>query len=416
MKRGFFDKLVDRLDRLDPKSVQTQFLRLAQEKGLLETIFQSIQEGVIVIGGSGKLNYANKAAEQLMGFSLESAKGRPVSRYLREIDWDRILKLDENEWSKLISREMEITYPEHRFVSFYVVPVSPEAGDEAGAVVIMRDVTHDRQHEANMLESERLNAVKLLAAGVAHEIGNPLNALNIHLQLLEREIRNLAKKDAANLKELVEVARNEVSRLDLIITQFLRAIRPAKPRLVMSRIDNILKETLALLRQEIQDRNIKVEIDCPESVTKIRVDRNQIKQAFFNVIKNACQAMPDGGWLRIVLYDSAQFLAVSFRDTGVGIKPQDFGRIFEPYHTTKTGGSGLGLMIVQRIVQDHGGQIEVVSKPRAGTSLTILLPFAEPRVRLLKSPKEKEQTENPGRDEPGESKTGNTGATATYER
>ena len=398
MKSGFLDKLIERLDRLDPESLQTHFLRLAQERGLLETIFQSIQEGIIVIDGSGMLNYANRAAENLMGFSLESARGRPVSRYLREIDWDRILKLDASEWSRLISREIEITYPEHRFVSFYIVPLSSEESREKGAVVILRDITHDRQQEASVLESERLNAVKLLAAGVAHEIGNPLNALDIHLQLLDRQIRNLCeeenraqtiedrtqrKRDIEELKELVEVARNEVSRLDLIITQFLRAIRPAKPRLVLSRIDNLLKETLNLLKQEIQNRNIDVEIECPEAVPKIRVDRNQIKQAFFNVIRNAFQAMPDGGLFRIVLYGSDGFLAVSFRDTGSGIKPEDFGRIFDPYYTTKTGGSGLGLMIVRRIVQDHGGQIEVVSKPDTGTSLTILLPLAERRVRLL---------------------------------
>lgn len=386
MKSGFLDKLIERLDRLDPKSVQTHFLRLAQEKGLLETIFQSIQEGVIVIDGSGRLNYANKAAEHLIGFSLESAKGRPVSRYLREIDWDRILKLDESEWSKLISREIEITYPEHRFVNFYVVPLSSTRSGEKGAVVILSDVTHDRAYEAGLLESERLNALKLLAAGVAHEIGNPLNALNIHLQLLEREIEELKKSDGLmNLKELVGIAKNEAARLDLIITQFLRAIRPSKPRLVLSRIENLLKETLDLLKQEIRNRDIDIEIDCPKPLPRIRIDRNQIKQAFFNIIRNAFQAMPGGGLLRISLSSSDQFLGISFRDTGIGIRPEDFGNIFEPYYTTKSDGSGLGLMIVQRIVQDHGGRIEVVSKPEAGTGFTILLPLAEQRMRLLKA-------------------------------
>ena len=385
MKSGFLDRLIERLDRLDPASLQVHFLRLAQERGLLETIFQSIQEGVIVVDREARVTYSNRASEQMIGVNLESDRGRPVARFLGEFDWDRILRFDTEEWTRIITHEIEVTYPDHRFLSFYVVPLSYQEGDGQGAVVILRDVTHVREREADMLESERLDAVKLLAAGVAHEIGNPLNALNIHLQLLEREIRRIPDEHQAELKELADVARNEVTRLDLIISQFLRALRPTKPKLLPARIDTILKESLVLLKQEIENRNIDVEIECGDALPEIRVDRDQIKQAFFNVIRNAFQAMPDGGKLTITLSASDRYLVTGFRDTGVGIKPEDFARIFEPYHTTKEKGSGLGLMIVQRIVQDHGGQVEVESKEGEGTEFTILLPLADRRMRLLKA-------------------------------
>ena len=390
MKSLFLDKLINRIDRVDPESLQAHFLNLAEERGLLETIFQSIQEGVLVIDAAGKLTYANKSAEGLLGFSRKSALNRPVTRYIRDIEWDRIL--DETSLSKLVTREIEVTYPEHRFVSFYVVHLETDDGKKSGVVIILRDVTKDRMEEASVLESERLNAIKLLAAGVAHEVGNPLNALNIHLQLLDREIEALNKNlpkdipvsdDVDGLKELVDVARNEVSRLDLIITQFLRAIRPSNPEFVLSRIEVLLEETLKLLKHEVVNRNISIEIAMPEPVPKIKVDRNQIKQAFFNLIRNAFQAMPDGGALQIRLETSDHGLSIAFQDTGIGIKQEDFGRIFEPYHTNKPGGTGLGLMIVQRIVQEHGGEMAVASESGKGTTFTITLPVTDRRTRLL---------------------------------
>ncbi len=387
MKSAFLEKLIERLDKLDAGSLQTQFLRLAGEKGLLETIFHAIQEGVIVLDGRGKITYANRAAENMLGFKLDSAAGTPISRYLRDIAWNQILKLDEQEWTRLISREIEITYPAHRFLDFYIVPLSAVNAEEKGAVMILRDITRDRHQETMTLESERLNAITLLAAGVAHEIGNPLNSLTIHLQLLKREIGQLAEADRVPLDDLLRVAQGEVERLDQIITQFLRALRPSQPRLEPLRLSDVLQETLSFLSQEIKDRDVLVEVDSPDDLPTASIDRNQMKQAFFNIIRNAIQVMPNGGLLKISIGSSDRFVFISFTDTGPGIPAGDLSTIFEPYFTTKSEGSGLGLMIVQRIMRDHGGELEVHSEPDTGTTFTLYLPRDDARTRLLKAPK-----------------------------
>jgi two-component system, sporulation sensor kinase E len=385
MKSAFLDKLIERLDRIDPGNLQNQFLRLAQEKGFLETLFHAVREGLIVLDADGRMTFANHAAEKMLGFSMETALGQPIRKYLRDIEWDRVLHLDEQEWSRLMSRELEITYPVHRFLDFYVVPLPADTPEATSAVVILRDITRDREHEAQTLESERLNALTLLAAGVAHEIGNPLNSLNIHLQLIERELGDLPPEKRDGLRELLDVAKKEIGRLDQIITQFLRAIRPTQPNFAREFVSDVLRDTLDFLKYEIRNRDVLVEVECPDSLPPIQIDQGQIKQAFFNIIRNAIQAMPNGGLLKISLAETDRFIAVSFKDSGPGIPPEELSHLFEPYHTTKPGGSGLGLMIVQRIVRDHGGQIEVHSEPRVGTTFILYLPRDEQRIRLLKA-------------------------------
>jgi two-component system, sporulation sensor kinase E len=185
------------------------------------------------------------------------------------------------------------------------------------------------------------------------------------------------------MKELLEVAQREVTRLDQIISQFLRALRPSQPALEKTDLKDVLQQTLEFLKHEIRDRDILVEVEVAEDVPHASLDRNQIKQAFFNIIRNAMQAMANGGLLKIAVTCNDRFVIVSFTDTGPGIPPENLGSLFEPYFTTKSEGTGLGLMIVQRIVRDHGGEIEVRSEPNKGTTFTLFLPRDERRIRLL---------------------------------
>lgn len=351
----------------------------------METIFQAIQEGIILLDGRGHIEYANRAAEKLLGFALKDAEGEPLKKYIRGMEWGLLDEMDIEAWSQLVQREIEVTYPEHRFLQFYVAPLSAMEDSQRGAVMILRDVTRERETQADTLESERLNAIMLLAAGVAHEIGNPLNSLNIHLQLLNRELDDIPEPKRAELAELLDIARGEITRLDQILTQFLGAIRTTQPKLEPADVKELVEQTIRVMGSEIKDRAILVEVEAPESLPELHVDKGQIKQAFYNLIKNAIQAMDEAGVLTILLGADDQHISVAFRDTGGGISKEDIVHIFDAYHTTKKEGTGLGLMIVQRILRDHGGLVEINTVPGEGTTVTLLIPREDRRVRLLES-------------------------------
>ena len=398
MKAGFVEKLIGRLGKIGPEEVQNYFLRLAQEKGFLETVFNSIQEGIIVTDSKGRITYLNDAACQLFGLEAEDSLGKRLDERVRGLDWNALSR------EGAVSRDMEIFYPTNRFINFYSVPLvierqdfvagdavpGPESataaiGERVGHAIILRDITESRRTEQQTIESERLNALTLLAAGVAHEIGNPLNSLNIHLQLIEREARKLDGAKGAELQESVEVARAEINRLDSIISQFLRAIRPTRPQLRPENINTVVEEAVRFFALEIKDRDIVVEQELRSDLPLLELDRDQIKQAFYNVIKNSFEAMKSRGILRIRTDLDESHVIVRFTDTGGGISAENLSRVFEPYFTTKTSGTGLGLLIVRRIVREHGGELSIESSEGKGLTLTIRLPHIDRRVRMLEA-------------------------------
>lgn len=384
---GFLDRLIERMDRLDPASLQTYVLRLAREKGLLETVFNTIREGVIVIDRARRIRFLNTASKLLLGIG-EDARDQRLDRYLREVDWRSLLRADPEQWHRLSRQEIEVFYPQHRFLSFYVVPVSGRGSDASMpmAVLLFHDITAAREDTEKHIESRRVEAITMLAAGVAHELGNPLNSLTIHLQLLERCLRGGLDDAARNeALDLLAVARHEVERLDGIVTNFLHAVRPVPPSLAPLDVRQVLEETLAFMGPEIGNREIRVEAVFPDLLPPVLGDADQLKQAFYNLIRNAMQAMRGGGLLRIVCSLRTDFVDIRFADTGHGLSPEQLTRIMEPYYTTRADGTGLGLFIVERIVRGHGGELSVESEAGQGAVFTISLPLRERQVRLLQS-------------------------------
>ncbi|HYD85222.1 MAG TPA: ATP-binding protein, partial [Opitutus sp.] len=198
-----------------------------------------------------------------------------------------------------------------------------------------------------------------------------------------KKLKTMRDTDAAALSDSIEICQGEVRRLDGIISNFLEAIRPRAPDLVETNLAEVLAEVLRFQQRELADRGIVVEAETPDELPMVMADHNQLKQVFFNIVKNAVEAMAPGGELKIRSHADDDNVYLLFGDSGAGIKQEDLVRLFQPYHTTKSTGHGLGLMIVQRIMRDHGGQIGIESKEGVGTLVTLQFPRKDRRVRML---------------------------------
>lgn len=383
-KKDPLSGLIGRFEELDASSQLALVERLSRERTMLNQVFGALREGVLVVDVYGQVEFANSSARELLGLKEAEISNlrlwRAVPDLARTLDLQNgMLRVSGN-----VSREVELTYPERRVVRLYIVPFEEESeGVEiVRYAVILSDITQDKTQTRQEIEDERVNSVIQLAAGVAHELGNPLNSLNIHLQVIRRKLQKQGK-GSEKLEQSVAICMSEVERLDGIITHFLDAVRPQKPDFGDLDVIHPLEESLEFLRPELEGAGLTVEVEIEKSLPVILGDRNQLKQVFFNILKNARQAMPEGGQIRIQATADDDFVYVRIGDTGHGIPQEELRKVFQPYFSTKKRGSGLGMMIVERILRDHGGQIGLDSRLGVGTLVTLQLPQKHRRMRML---------------------------------
>jgi len=377
---GLAEKLSFTRERLKEKATG-----LAELKAFHEHVVQSMSTGLMTTGLNGEITSFNRAAEEIMGFRLGEVKGKP---------WWEIF--DAADLKRLVSDEKPLTEP-FRFdrdchrkdgvrlvLGMTVSPLKNEAGRKIGGVWIFQDLTRIREMEVEIEHKKRLATIGEMSAGMAHEIRNPLASLSGSLQVLSKDVR-LEDEES---RRLMEIALKETERLNGIITAFLMYARPAPLNKKRWDINQLIGETLSLLRnsQEYRD-TIEIREDLASGELWAAVDPAQIRQVFWNLSINACQAMPQGGRLlvatRSMTVNSSKdrfgmpWIEVTFSDNGHGIEKENIPKIFYPFFTTKDRGSGLGLSIVHRVIETHQGRVHVESRPGQGTRITLMLPVGE---------------------------------------
>ena len=354
--------------------------RLSKYASRLESVFNAIGEGVLICSSEGRILYSNNIAKIFLGLSKES-ENLSISKILPQIDARELEAAREGSGFR---KEFEISYPEKRIIKAFVLPY--EDAEMKACAVILSDITQEKQDSNERIESERIASVLKLASGVAHELGNPLNSISIHLQLAARELGKLEDSpQKERLASSVKICADEVARLDGIIKNFLKAIRPARPDFAEINPLAPLIETLKTLQSQLQDLKISVDIKAPAHLPSMLGDTNLLRQLYFNVLKNAMEAMDGGGSIKIVADFDDNFVDIEISDSGCGIDQDEISRIFEPYFTTKTDGHGLGMMIVREIAKAHGGGVNIKSKKGEGTSIELCFPRKDKRIREIEA-------------------------------
>ena len=384
--RNFIKRAVRRISKLDQDQILNLINILTDENELLEIVLDSMTDGVIVSDKDENLLFINKSAKRLLNIhhlneNIENSLWDAVTdRKIREILSDSLNTHDDKNVSNYFDTRKEDT----RILEFTTSPLIKEKCIY-GNIIMIKDITEKKIRETKLRRAESLASLTTLAAGVAHEIKNPLGSISIYLQLIEKLVsKNHDNPDQKKILGNISVINEEVERLNKIVVDFLFAVRPINLDLEYNSINKVIDETLDFMKVEFDDAGIEVICELADNVPDIMLDSRFVKQALINLIKNAEAAMKEKkGVLEIKTFLKDSSVMLEIKDNGCGIPERIIGRIFEPYFTTKDFGSGIGLTLVYKIIKEHKGDITISSTEGEGTVFTLSFPAHKKDQKLL---------------------------------
>jgi len=385
--KNFIKKAVKRLPKLDCNQIADLINFIGDKYELLEIVLDSMTDGVMVADKNDNLILFNRSAKRMMRLAdLNESVGHKIWKVIKDPQINDFLRkyFAGQEESKTVSIFGNYSDMEIKLFEFTVMPLVKN-DSIMGNVIIIQDITDEKLNESKLRRAESLASLTTLAAGVAHEIKNPLGSISIYLQLIEKVInKNRSNKVSKEIKESVSIIKEEVERLNKIVIDFLFAVKPVNMNFIEEDLNKFIIETVDLFSLELKSREIKVETQLSPKLPKVAIDKRYIKHVLVNLVKNAEFAMrQNGGILKFTTEYKDNQAILKINDTGTGIPDHILSRIFDPYFTTKDSGSGIGLTISYKIIKEHGGDISVKTKENKGTTFIITLPVPEKGQKLI---------------------------------
>ncbi|MBP2642778.1 MAG: atoS 3 [Firmicutes bacterium] len=355
------------------ESINQMAQSLMNARTLNENIMYSIADGVITVDTAGIITSVNNAAEKLTGFGRAELIARPYAEVFCEGKNFNSMFLDTLvNGTNYIGMETDYPVKEKTIqISISTSRLKDSSGEIIGAVVVFQDLTEKRSMQAQVLKAERLAALGELMAGVAHEIRNPLTAIKGFVQYLT------TADSERERQEYMPIIIKEVDRVNRVIETLLYFARPTTNNYSKVDINSLIEETLVLVKNINTLHKAQFELKLNKEIGLIEGDAEQLKQVLLNLLINAVQAIEEQGKVGIETWRKEKAVGFSITDTGSGIKAEDLDKIFDPFFTTKASGTGLGLAVVQRVIQAHFGQVNIESKAGEGTTVTIALPVMQ---------------------------------------
>lgn len=361
------------------RKVEERTLELRSERDFSRQIIEHANSLVLVLSMEGTIVFFNLEFEEMTGFTSNEMVGRNWNDCLlpetarSQSDWLlAAVRSDEipDHWECAVQSTDGVTHD----VIWHISAVRDDKHRVTSVVAVGRNLSQERRLQERMIQSERLATVGHMAAQVAHEIRNPLSAIGLNIELLGDEIKDHQWPDSAEANDLIRITLSEIERLNGVIRDYLQFARMPVKQLQEDSLNDVVGDLVQLLRLEIEAAHVKLVVDlCPDLPT-VRLDRTLVSQAVLNCVRNALEAMPDGGTLTIMTRETDNVVSISVGDTGTGIVTEHLDRIFDPFFSTKEYGTGLGLPYVRQIVQEHQGWAEIASSTEAGTTITLSMP------------------------------------------
>ncbi len=342
---------------------------LSRIRAFSDSLVKNMPMGLIAIDGAGRIVAFNQTAESILLQAAGDVIGRGADEILPETCRHLIASLGMEK--RIIATEIDCPFADGRTVPLEVIAtVLKEGGEAAGSVFLFRDITEVRRLKKEIARNQHLASLGSLAAGVAHEIRNPLSSIKGFATYFRERYR-----DNPEDEKTAGIMIQEVDRLNRVISQLLDYARPMTMQRQEIHVQDVIRHALRMIETQAREKGIVLQADLPVDIPAVSIDPDRMHQVFLNLYLNALGAMETDGLLSVSLKKlSDGRIRIEVRDTGVGIALQDLGRIFDPYFTTKPSGAGLGLAIVQKIIDAHNAEIHIASKPGQGTTATILLP------------------------------------------